>query len=159
MVPVALLVAASLAGCGGANTGSAPPPPPEPTARPADFPAAEGRTLADLRSESGRSLVFAPTTVKALHKGMNRYGFGLYDVAGKQVTGAKVAIYTAHEDGTRPARSVHRALGVADGRRPVPEPHDRRPTPTRRRRSTSPRSRSTAGGGRSSPRSPSSTGG
>jgi hypothetical protein len=38
--------------------------------------------------------------VKALHKGMNRYGFGLYDVAGKQVTGAKVAIYTAHEDGT-----------------------------------------------------------
>src|SRR6478752_10498411 len=100
MVPVALLVAASIAGCGGADAVSAPPPPPEPSARPADFPAAKGRTLADLRSESGRSLVFAPTTVKALHKGMNRYGFGLYDVAGKQVTGAKVAIYTAHEDGT-----------------------------------------------------------
>jgi hypothetical protein len=31
---------------------------------------------------------------------MNRYGFALYDVAGKQVTGAKVALYTAHEDGT-----------------------------------------------------------
>ena len=100
MVPVVLLVVASLAGCGGANAGSAPPPPPEPSARPADFPAAKGRTLADLRSESGRSLVFAPTTVKALHKGMNRDGFGLFDVAGKQVTGAKVAIYTAHEDGT-----------------------------------------------------------
>jgi hypothetical protein len=100
MVPVALLVAASVAGCGGADAGSAPPAQPEPSARPADFPAATGRTLADLRSESGRSLVFSPTTVKALRRGMNRYGFALYDVAGKQVTGAKVALYTAHEDGT-----------------------------------------------------------
>jgi hypothetical protein len=100
MVPVALLVAATIAACGGADAGTTPPPQPEPSARPADFPAAKGRTLNDLRSESGRSLVFAPTTVKALHKGMNRYGFALYDVAGKQVTGAKVAIYTAHEDGT-----------------------------------------------------------
>src|SRR4051812_47088319 len=31
---------------------------------------------------------------------MNRYGFALYDVAGKQVTGAQVALYTAREDGT-----------------------------------------------------------
>lgn len=99
MVPVALLVAAVVAGCGGSDPGP-PPPQPEPSARPADFPVAKGRTLNDLRSESGRSLVFAPTTVKALHKGTNRYGFALYDVAGKQVTGAKVAVYTAHEDGT-----------------------------------------------------------
>ena len=54
----------------------------------------------DLRSESGRSLVFSPTTVKALRRGNNRYGFALFDVAGKQVTGAKVALYTAHEDGS-----------------------------------------------------------
>jgi len=97
---VALLVAAFAAACGGADDGSAPPPQPEPTARPADFPRAPGKTLDDLKAESGRSLVFTPTTVVALRKGMNRYGFALYDVAGKQVTGAQVALYTAREDGT-----------------------------------------------------------
>jgi hypothetical protein len=97
---VALLVAALVVGCGGAGDPTAPPPQPEPSARPADFPRASGQTLDDLRAESGRSLVFTPTTVMALKRGMNRYGFALYDVAGKQVTGAKVAVYTAHEDGT-----------------------------------------------------------
>ena len=97
---VALLVAALAAACGGANDASAPPPQPEPSARPADFPTAAGKTLGDLKAESGRSLVFAPTTVTALHRGMNRYGFALYDVAGKQVTGAQVALYTARADGT-----------------------------------------------------------
>src|SRR3954453_19905777 len=110
---VALLVAALVAACGGAGVraapappcggprgAQAPPPQPEPTARPADFPRARGKTLDDLKAESGRSLVFTPTTVTALRKGMNRYGFALYDVAGKQVTGAQVALYTAREDGT-----------------------------------------------------------
>jgi hypothetical protein len=97
---VALLVAALAAACGGADDGSTPPPEPEPTARPADFPRAQGKTLDDLKAESGRSLVFTPTTVMALRRGMNRYGFALYDVAGKQVTGAQVAIYTAREDGS-----------------------------------------------------------
>jgi hypothetical protein len=99
MVPVALLVVALAAACGGADDGSAPPPQPEPSGRPADFPRAEGKTIDDLRAESGRSLVFRPT-VMALRRGMNRYGFALYDVAGKQVTGAQVALYTAHEDGS-----------------------------------------------------------
>jgi hypothetical protein len=98
---VALLVAGVVAGCGGANNSSTPPPQPEPSAKPADFPRATGKTLGDLRSESGRSLVFTPTTVMALRRGMNRYGFALYDVAGKQVTGAQVAVYTARADGTR----------------------------------------------------------
>src|SRR3954453_17653314 len=110
---VALLVAALVAACGGAGVraapappcggprgAQAPPPQPEPSARPADFPRARGKTLDDLKAESGRSLVFTPTTVVALRKGMNRYGFALYDVAGKQVTGAQVALYTAREDGT-----------------------------------------------------------
>jgi hypothetical protein len=98
---VALLIAALVAACGGASDGSAPPPQPEPSARPADFPRASGKTLDDLKAESGRSLAFVPTTVTALHRGMNRYGFALYDVAGKQVTGARVALYVAREDGTR----------------------------------------------------------
>jgi hypothetical protein len=97
---VALLVAALAAACGGASDGSTPPPQPEPTARPADFPQARGKTLDDLKAESGRSLILTPTTVTALRRGMNRYGFALYDVAGKQVTGAQVALYTAREDGT-----------------------------------------------------------
>jgi hypothetical protein len=96
---VALLVAAFAAACGGGDDDSTPPPP-EPNARPADFPRAEGKTLDDLRAESGRSLVLTPTTVTALRKGHNRYGFALYDVAGKQVTGAQVALYTAREDGS-----------------------------------------------------------
>ena len=100
MVLVALLAAALAAACGGSEDESTPPPQPEPTARPADFPRPEGRTLDALRAETGRSLVFTPTTVFALHRGMNRYGFALYDVAGKQVTGAKVALYVAREDGT-----------------------------------------------------------
>jgi hypothetical protein len=99
-VLVALLTAALAAACGGEDDRSAPPPAPEPSARPADFPRADGKTLDDLRAESGRSLVFTPTTVMALRRGMNRYGFALYDVAGKQVTGAKVALYVARADGS-----------------------------------------------------------
>jgi hypothetical protein len=97
---VALLVAALAAACGGAGDRSAPPPQPEPSARPADFPRSAGKTLDDLKAESGRSLVLTPTTVTALRRGMNRYGFALYDVAGKQVTGAQVAVYTARADGS-----------------------------------------------------------
>ena len=96
---VALLVAVVVAACGGADEAAAPPLPPEPSGRPADFPRAHGRTLAELRAETGRSLVLTPTTVLGLRRGTNRFGFALYDVAGKQVTGAQVALYTAREDG------------------------------------------------------------
>jgi hypothetical protein len=95
---VALLVAALVAGCGGADQGSAPEPQPELSGKPADFPKARGGTLEDIQAEKGRSLVFSPS-VKDLKKGMNRYGFALFDVAGKQVLGAPVALYTARKDG------------------------------------------------------------
>jgi hypothetical protein len=95
---VALLVAALVAACGGADQGSAPAPQPELSGKPADFPKARGGTLEDIQAENGRSLVFRPT-VKDLKKGMNRYGFALYDVAGKQILGAPVALYTARKDG------------------------------------------------------------
>jgi hypothetical protein len=97
---VALGTAAVLvAGCGSAKVDTMPPAEPEPTGRPADFPAAKGRTLTQLRAEAGRSLVFTPS-VRSLRKGMNRFGFALYDVAGKQITGATVALYTARRDGS-----------------------------------------------------------
>jgi hypothetical protein len=98
MVLVALLAPVLGAGCGSSGEDSAPPPQPHPSGRPADFPRVRDGTLADLKAETGRSLVFRPT-VKVLKRGMNRYGFALYDVAGKQVTGARVAIYTARRDG------------------------------------------------------------
>jgi hypothetical protein len=95
---VALLVAALAAGCGGVDDGAAPAPQPELSGKPADFPRVRGGTLEDIQAEKGRSLVFRPT-VKDLRRGVNRYGFALYDVAGKQVLGAPVALYTARKDG------------------------------------------------------------
>jgi hypothetical protein len=97
---VALGVAVLLtAGCGSDGVDTTPPAEPEPSGQPADFPAAKDRPLAALGAEAGRSLVFAPT-VRSLRKGTNRFGFALYDVAGKQITGASVALYTARHDGT-----------------------------------------------------------
>jgi hypothetical protein len=97
---VALGVAVLLtAGCGSDGVDTTPPAEPEPSGQPADFPAAKDRPLAALGAEAGRSLVFAPT-VRSLRKGTNRFGFALYDVAGKQITGATVALYTARQDGS-----------------------------------------------------------
>ncbi len=96
---VALLAALGAAGCGSGDEGSAPPRQPDATARPADFPKADGRTISTLQAEAGQSLVFAPG-VQDLSKGTNRYGFALFDTARKQVTGAAVALYVAHADGS-----------------------------------------------------------
>jgi len=38
--------------------------------------------------------------VSLLHKGVDRYGFALFDTARKQITGAEVALYTARADGS-----------------------------------------------------------
>jgi hypothetical protein len=95
---VVLLIPALVAACGGSDGGAAPAPQPELSGKPADFPRPHGGTLEDIQAEKGRSLVFRPT-VQVLKKGVNRYGFALYDVAGKQILGAPVAIYTARKDG------------------------------------------------------------
>ena len=98
---VALLAAGTLvAGCGGSNKPDRPPPQPEPTGQPADFPTAGGKTLNDLASMAdGQGPILAPS-VSLLHKGVNRYGFALFDTARKQITGAEVALYTARADGS-----------------------------------------------------------
>src|SRR5262245_49158183 len=98
---VLLLIAGALVtGCGGSTTNSSPPPQPQPTGRPSDFPVAHGKTLDDLVAMAqGKGPVLAPS-VSILHKGIDRYGFGLFDTARKQITGAQVAIYTARNDGT-----------------------------------------------------------
>lgn len=97
---LALATAIVAAGCGSSDEGAAPPPQPEPTARPGDFPSPKGMTMSQLRVDyAGHSLVFAPS-VQQLRRGTNRYAFALFDTARKQITGAKVALYVAHSDGT-----------------------------------------------------------
>jgi hypothetical protein len=97
---ISLVVAGLVAaGCGSSSDSENPPPQPQPSARPADFPRGTGRTIQGLQSMGGRSLVFAPS-VQDLRRGMNRYGFALFDAARKQVTGAEVALYTARANGS-----------------------------------------------------------
>jgi hypothetical protein len=95
-----LAAGALVAGCGGSDKTNRPPPQPEPTGQPADFPSANGKTVNDLASMAdGKGPVLAPS-VSILHKGVNRYGFALYDTARKQITGAEVALYTVRPDGS-----------------------------------------------------------
>jgi hypothetical protein len=94
-----LAVAALAAACGGADDAAAPPPEPQPAGQPADFPKSHGRTMAALKAGTGQTLVLSPS-VQELKRGTNRYGFALYDTARKPVSGAKVALYVAREDGT-----------------------------------------------------------
>ncbi|MDP9344863.1 MAG: hypothetical protein M3P44_03925 [Actinomycetota bacterium] len=97
------LVALALvtAGCGSSGGGDAmPPAQPQPTAPPADFPSAAGKSLNDLAAMAEtRGPVLAPS-VSVLAKGENRFGFALFDTARKQITGAAVAVYTARNDGS-----------------------------------------------------------
>jgi hypothetical protein len=100
-VTAAMLVALAItaAACASSNT-TMPPPQPAPSARPSDFPQGDGKSMADLLAMTdGEGPVLAPsvTTVK---RGMNRFGFALFDTAHKQITGAAVAVYTVHRDGT-----------------------------------------------------------
>jgi hypothetical protein len=120
---VALLVAALVAGCGGAADDAAPALQPEVSGRPADFPRAHGGTLEDIQAKKARSLVFSPT-VKDLKRGTNRYGFALYDVAGKQILGASVALYTARKDG----RGLHGPYIARSESLKVPGPFQSRTT-------------------------------
>jgi hypothetical protein len=99
VVPL-LATGALVAGCGGSSNSKTPPPQPEPSGKPADFPVANGKTVDDLASlAQGQGPVLAPS-VSIVHKGANRYGFGLFDTARKQIAGAEVALYTARQDGS-----------------------------------------------------------
>jgi hypothetical protein len=94
------MAGALAAGCGASNKPDSPPPQPEATGQPADFPAVNGKTVDDLAAMAqGKGPVLAPS-VSLLHKGVNRFGFAIFDTAHKQITGAEVAIYTARKDGT-----------------------------------------------------------
>ncbi len=102
--PLCILLAAialMAAGCGSSGGGDqAPPAQPQPTAAPADFPSADGKSMNDLAATAeSRGPVLAPS-VSVLTRGTNRFGFALFDTARKQITGAAVALYTARNDGS-----------------------------------------------------------
>jgi hypothetical protein len=97
----------SSSGDGGSN--AAAPVQPQPTAKAEDFPPTKGRTLPDIIGNLPSGPVLAPS-VSLLDKGTNRVGFALFDTAGKQLSGAGVAIYVGNTDGSAahgpyPARS------------------------------------------------------
>lgn len=97
----ALLATVVLAACGGEDEGaSTPPPAPTPTAKAEDFPAAGSTTLTELAGMAGAQGPFLAPSVSILEKGRNRFAFALFDVARKQIAGARVAVYTARPDGT-----------------------------------------------------------
>jgi hypothetical protein len=97
---VALLgaLALAIAGCGG---GSA-----EETSRPAppatEFPSAKGKTIEQLLEDSGAKptkLVIAPAA-EVFDQGPDRYPFGVFTVANRQVDNADVALYVAKDKGS-----------------------------------------------------------
>ena len=88
-----------LVSCGGGepmdDRGSAPSPT---MARKADFPKPAGQTLDELRKGLGPGPVLAPS-VSLLEAGKNRFGFGLFDRARKQIAEAPAALYFAPTEG------------------------------------------------------------
>jgi hypothetical protein len=91
----------ALPGCGDSKRDVvAAPEPPASSGRAEDFPKpAPGETLADVESGLPEGPILAPT-VSVLEKGSNRFGFALFDVARKELSGTRVALYTARPDGT-----------------------------------------------------------
>ena len=66
---------------------------------PAAFPAARGRTLDTLRDRLPAGPILAPSTA-TLEVGRNRFGFALFTPDRKQLTTARVALYTSDHDGS-----------------------------------------------------------
>src|SRR4051794_25868503 len=92
----------AVAGCGGNggdDGGDSTPAQPQPTAKAEDFPGTSGRTLPDIIGNLPSGPQLAPS-VSLLQKGTNRVGFALFDNAGKQLSGAGVALYVGATDGS-----------------------------------------------------------
>jgi hypothetical protein len=89
----ALVAAVALAGCGGDNGGEKSGATEPVVAKPADFPRG-GKALQELTRGLGAGPVLAPS-VQMLDPGRDRFGFGLFDRARKQITGVPVALYVA----------------------------------------------------------------
>jgi len=88
-----------VAGCGSSSGESSRPAPSA-----AEFPAAKGKTIADLLRTSGAKpakVVIAPAA-QAFDVGDNRYPFGVFTLGNEQVENADVALYFAKEEDKGP---------------------------------------------------------
>lgn len=95
----ALLVVISGCGADSKGTTTTPPAQPKPSATAQDFPKAAGKSLGQLQAGLPEGPVFAPS-VSLLEPGTNRLGFGLFDVARKNISGAAAALYVSRPDGS-----------------------------------------------------------
>jgi hypothetical protein len=96
-----LAAAAVLSACGSDEGGTAPAPPQPMAARPADFPSARGKTLADLERGLPKGAILTVSSFSSQKRGHdNRLGFAIVDRANKQIDVSAVAVYTAKPDGS-----------------------------------------------------------
>jgi len=125
------LAAASLAlsGCAGDDDGGddAVPRPGEQVGADQPFPDPSARTLAELRRGLGPGPLMA-SSVSVLEPGRkNRFAFGLFDRARRQIGDAPAAVYVAPVDGGQvegPYPARHRSLEVEDRHRSHTVEHD-----------------------------------
>ena len=93
------LLTVALGACGDDSSKSAPS---QPTASAADFPQPQGKSLLQLKRGLGPGPVLAPT-VSVVRTGTDRYGFGLFDRARKQISETPVALYVQRSGSTKVA--------------------------------------------------------
>jgi hypothetical protein len=91
---VVLFACALIAGCGGDDGDEAANKLP-PAADPAEFPKANGQTLAALREGLGEGGPVLALSVLVLTSGDNRFGFGLFERDRSQIADASVVLYVA----------------------------------------------------------------
>jgi hypothetical protein len=101
LAPAALAaaLALTLAACGGSDE-SNDSASSQPTASAADFPQPKGRTMSQIQRSLSPGPVLAPT-IAVLEPGENRFGFGLFDRARKQISEAAVALYVQRSGSTK----------------------------------------------------------
>jgi predicted small secreted protein len=88
LVALSLLLTA----CGSSGAGKDSASASQPLASSADFPSSKGKSLLQIKHGLGPGPVLAPT-VSVVSPGRDRYGFGLFDRARKQIAQAPVALY------------------------------------------------------------------
>jgi hypothetical protein len=81
-----------LTACGSSSSSKDQASASQPPASSADFPSPKGKSLLELKRGLGPGPVLAPT-VSVVNPGRDRYGFGLFDRARKQIAQAPVALY------------------------------------------------------------------
>src|SRR3954462_4234335 len=92
-VPLGLVaLSLLLAACGSSGSSKNGSSGSQPTASSAGFPSPNGKSMLQIKKSLGPGPVLAPT-VSVVSPGRDRYGFGLFDRARKQIAEAPVALY------------------------------------------------------------------